>query len=59
MDKVRAGGGSAVWIEDKGLVHAHLRARHSVKRARDSFDRVLRVIAMMGAGTAIDDTPLS
>lgn len=46
---INAVGGQAFWLEDKGLVHGHLRARHTVKRARDSFDRVLRAIALIGA----------
>ncbi len=47
---INAAGGRAFWFEDKGLVHGHLRARHSVKRARESFERVLRAISLIGAG---------
>ena len=43
-------GGRAFWFEDKGLVHGHLRARHTVKRARASFDRALRAISLIGSG---------
>ena len=50
---INGAGGQAVWLEDKGLVHGHLRARHTVKRARASFDRVLRAIALIGAGQPI------
>jgi len=46
-------GGTAFWFEDKGLVHGHLRARHSVKRARVSFDRVLQAISLIGSGITV------
>lgn len=49
-DAINTAGGRAFWFEDKGLVHGHLRARHTVKRARRSFDRVLRAIRLIGAG---------
>ncbi len=41
-------GGSAVWLNDRGLVHGHLRARHRAERARASFDRIVRAIDSMG-----------
>ena len=50
---INAAGGVAVWINDKGLVHGHLRARHTVTRARASFDRVLRAIRLIGSGDAV------
>ena len=52
--KISAAGGTAFWFEDKGLVHAHLRARHMSKRARASFDRVLRAIALIGSGESLN-----
>lgn len=51
---INTAGGRAFWFEDKGLVHGHLRARHTVKRARDSFERVLRAISLIGAGQPFD-----
>ncbi len=49
-EAVNLAGGKAIWILDKGLVHGHLRARHTVKRARASFDSVLTVISLIGVG---------
>src|SRR5690606_12350367 len=40
-DRIRAAGGRAVWVEEKGLVHGYLRARHSVERARASFSFIV------------------
>ncbi len=47
-DRILAAGGKAVWIEEPGLVHGYLRARHSVGRARASFDRIVRALAALG-----------
>lgn len=44
-DAIRAAGGQAEWVEDAGLVHGHLRARTTVTRARESFDRIVAAIA--------------
>ena len=41
-------GGSAVWLNDRGLVHGHLRARHRAQRARESFDRIVKAIYSLG-----------
>lgn len=49
-DAILAAGGKAVWFNDEGLVHGHLRARHSVKRAKESFDRVVAAIDLLGKG---------
>ncbi len=49
-ERITAAAGHAIWFEDKGLVHGHLRARHRVGRARASFERVLRAITLIGAG---------
>ena len=38
---INAAGGIAHWINEDGLVHGYLRARHQVDRARCSFDRIL------------------
>ena len=43
--------GVAEWMNETGLVHGYLRARHSVGRARDSFERI--VLAIEGLGQEI------
>ncbi len=48
-----AAGGQAVALVEKGLVHGHLRARHSSWRAARSFARGLRAIVAMGEGRPI------
>ncbi|MDF1721121.1 MAG: alpha/beta hydrolase [Minwuia sp.] len=45
---IRAAGGRAVWLNDKGLVHGHLRARHRSRRAGQSFDRIVAAIDSLG-----------
>jgi acetyl esterase len=49
-DHVRAAGGKAHWVNEAGLVHGYLRARHSVARARASFTRIVEAIAALGRG---------
>jgi len=49
-DAILSADGKAHWFNDEGLVHGHLRARHSVKRARESFDRVVAAIDALGKG---------
>lgn len=49
-DKILAAGGKAVWFNEDGLVHGFLRARHSVKRARDSFTRIVDAVSALGKG---------
>ena len=44
--RVRAEGGQAVWIEEKGLVHGYFRGRTQSSRARASFERVM--VAILG-----------
>jgi len=41
-------GGQAIWINEAGLVHGHLRARHLAKPARDSFSRIVAAIDGFG-----------
>ncbi len=48
--RINAAGGLAHCIEEPGLPHGYLRARNTVTRARDSFDRIVAVLAGMGAG---------
>ncbi|RHZ95950.1 alpha/beta hydrolase [Cereibacter sphaeroides] len=46
-DAIRAAAGRARWIEEPGLVHGFLRARHRVPRAGASFARVLQATSAM------------
>ena len=41
-ESVKAAGGEAYFYEETGLVHGYLRARHSVKRAQASFERIVQ-----------------
>jgi len=47
-DRIREAGGKAHWINEPGLIHGYLRARHSVTRARDSFERISVAIEALG-----------
>lgn len=47
-DHIAAAGGQAHWINEPGLVHGYLRARISVKRAADSFERISVAIEALG-----------
>lgn len=49
-DKVLAAGGKAYWVNEPGLVHGYLRARHTVGRARDSFERISAAVEALGQG---------
>ncbi|MBN9216535.1 MAG: alpha/beta hydrolase [Mesorhizobium sp.] len=49
-DRIMAAGGRAVWVEEKGLVHGYLRARHTVGRARASFTRIVDAVGALGQG---------
>lgn len=42
-------GGQAKFILEPGLIHGYLRARHSVKKAKDSFERIIAAISMLGS----------
>ncbi|NOC91481.1 alpha/beta hydrolase [Ruegeria sp. HKCCD6604] len=48
--RINAAGGQAHWINEFGLVHGYLRARTSVKRAADSFERISVAIEALGQG---------
>lgn len=48
--RILAAGGRAALVEEAGLVHGYLRARHSVARARASFGRICNGIARLGQG---------
>ncbi|WP_027244334.1 alpha/beta hydrolase [Leisingera daeponensis] len=55
-DRILGDGGKAHWINEPGLIHGYLRARHSVSRARDSFERISVAIEALGQGIwAYDD----
>ncbi|AEH84933.1 alpha/beta hydrolase [Mesorhizobium opportunistum] len=49
-DRIVAAGGRAYWLEEPGLVHGYLRARHTVGRARASFTRIVDAVAALGQG---------
>lgn len=49
-DRILAAGGTAAWVEEKGLVHGFLRARHSVGRAKAGFRRIADALAALGRG---------
>lgn len=49
-DRIVAAGGNAFWLEEPGLVHGYLRARHTVGRARASFTRIVDAVAVLGRG---------
>ncbi len=46
---INKAGGEATWINEKGLVHGYLRARHGVDRAQQSFSRMVAALTTMGA----------
>ncbi|MGI6851211.1 alpha/beta hydrolase [Mesorhizobium sp. 1B3] len=47
-DLVHAAGGKAYSLEERGLVHGYLRARHTVRRARESFTRIVDAVKALG-----------
>ncbi|WP_269933411.1 alpha/beta hydrolase [Aminobacter sp. HY435] len=49
-ERIVASGGKAFWLEEPGLVHGYLRARHTVARARASFTRIVDAVAVLGRG---------
>jgi acetyl esterase len=49
-DRVLAAGGRAHWLEEQGLVHGYLRARHMASRANASFARIVEAVAALGRG---------
>ena len=49
-DRILAAGGRAKWIEEPGLTHSFLRARGTVPRAAQAFDRIVAAIAAIGEG---------
>lgn len=49
-DRIVEAGGKAHWVCEAGLVHGYLRARTTVTRARDSFERIVLAIEALGQG---------
>ena len=49
-DRINAAGGRAHWVNEPGLVHGYLRARTTVRRAADSFERISIAIEALGQG---------
>lgn len=49
-DRIISAGGRAHWINEAGLVHGYLRARTTVARARESFERIEIAIEALGQG---------
>lgn len=49
-DRIREAGGQVFRINEPGLIHSYLRARHSSARARDSFERITVAIEALGQG---------
>jgi acetyl esterase len=47
-DHLQVAGVQVHWINEPGLVHGFLRARHSVGRARNSFERISVAIEALG-----------
>jgi acetyl esterase len=47
-DAIRKAGGRAELVEEAGLVHGYLRARHMSQRAADSFERIVLAIEALG-----------
>ncbi len=48
--RIATAGGRAHWINELGLVHGYLRARHSVPRAKQSFAFMISALNDMGHG---------
>jgi len=49
-DKIIEAGGHAHWVNEPGLIHGYLRARTTVKRAAESFERISVAIEALGQG---------
>ncbi len=55
-ERINAAGGQALWVNEKGLVHAFLRARHMSAKARASFDRMIASLKSLSSGSLPDLT---
>lgn len=47
-ERILEAGGRVFWLEEQGLVHGYLRARHTVRRARESFSRIVEAVRILG-----------
>ena len=54
-EAIRSAGGRALAVNDHGLVHGHLRARHTSKRAGESFAAVNKAISDLSRGVFPSD----
>lgn len=50
IESLQAADIKAHWRNEPGLVHSYLRARHSVRRAADSFERIVIAVEALGQG---------
>ncbi len=57
-NRIQEAGGDAIFVEEAGLVHGYLRARHSVPRATASFARIIAAINTLASGTALAESGL-
>ena len=55
FNAIKAAGGHAQWINEAGLVHGYLRARHRTQKGRASFDRILNAISQLGRTGRLPD----
>ena len=53
--RIAAAGGRSRWVNEEGLVHGYLRARHSVPRAKQSFARITSALRDLGCGVWLGD----
>jgi len=53
--RIDRAGGKAKWVNEPGLIHGYLRARTSVARARNSFERIVLAIESLGQELWPDD----
>ncbi|MEZ5774036.1 MAG: alpha/beta hydrolase [Hyphomicrobiaceae bacterium] len=53
VERLGAAGVQAVWINEPGLVHGYIRARHMSGKARASFRRITEAIDRLGRGQPI------
>lgn len=49
-ERIEAAGGKAFHVDEAGLVHGYLRARHSVAKAGESFTRIVDALCSLGKG---------
>ncbi|MBZ9883134.1 alpha/beta hydrolase [Mesorhizobium sp. CA10] len=57
-DRILAAGGHAWWREEPRLVHSFLRARMTVPRAAEAFQRIISDISKLSAGDGVLISPL-